>query len=370
MQGEEGEPQQEAAPIPDAFMSIVAHRDTPALWITSGYDSRKAAEDAGLQGCERQMGKGCYVHWWAYNDFIFAVAEDSIGHIFVEGDINYENGRTKALTLCQNQSVGCKITQIISNSTGQKNIFPKTSPPIHKYAAVAWPKAASSPKWNRKYWLVSGIGGHKASVDAAIKRCAADTGLECVKGHDVASGVIARFIDEAGTTYWIDAANIEAAAKRVTAFCPQGKTCRIVELYPADEVRTSILDEDRADEPVRGFYSIAWPHAAAKGQKKIAIVTGQPSREAASRAAIALCQRENSAECKPVLEEEDWGTEQFVAISRDKSAQTRIEFGYSAAQAAEKMRSHCNPDHDTCPVNEIIDLSIPVSKTIGILTKL
>jgi Domain of unknown function (DUF4189) len=359
------EPDQGPPPEPDMYMAVVAHRDTSALWTTSGHDSRAAAEKAALRACGKQMKNGCYVSWWGVNDFTVAVAHDVAGLFFVEGDINRNAARSKVLTACQEQSIGCEIVRVIANSARRQDNFPKSSPPIHKYVVIAWPKVTAPPYWQRKYWLVSGISGYEAAVDAAIKRCAADTGRECVRGQHSSAGVIARFIDDAGTTYWIDAANAEAASKRVLENCPQGRQCRIVELYAANQARTSVLDEDRADGPTRGFYSIAWPHSGAKSQK-LALVTGQLSRQVAREKAIALCESENQTACRPYLDEEDWGTEQFIAMLYDSSKRTRVEFGYSAKQAGEKMAESCKHDNVVCPKWQIFDLSKPVSTTIDL----
>jgi Domain of unknown function (DUF4189) len=361
------EPDQGPPPAPDVYMAVVAHRDTSALWTTSGYDSRAAAEKAALRACGKLMNNGCYVWWWGVNDFTVAVARDVAGLFFVEGDINRDAARSKVLTACQAQTLGCEIVRVVANSTRPQDNFPKKSPPIHKYAVIAWPKVTASTNWQRKYWLVSGVSGYEAAVDAAIKRCAADTGMDCVGGQHSSAGVIARFIDDGGTTYWIDAANDEAASKRVLVNCPQGRQCRIVEIYAANQARASVLDEDRVDRPIRGFYSIAWPHSASKSQK-MALVTGQPNREVALKAAIALCQIENRTECRPYLEEEDWGTEQFIAMLYDSSKRTRIEFGYSAKQAGEKMARSCKLDNVTCPKWQIFDLANSISTTIDLRT--
>ncbi len=240
----QGEPEPALGPIPDAHMSIVAHRDTSALWTTSGYDSGEAADEAALQACQSQMGNGCYALSGAYNAFILAVAEDIVGHVFVGGDVNYEAARSKALALCDQQSFGCKIAKIVSNSAGPKGDFPKTIPPIRKYAVVAWTKDPV-PGWRWKTWLVSGISGFDAAVEAAIKRCAADTGAECVRAQHIGSGVLVHFVDNVGATYWTNAATPEAAGKRIALACPEGRECRLIGTYAANEPRSLIIDEDR-----------------------------------------------------------------------------------------------------------------------------
>ncbi len=233
-------------PAPDAFMAVAAHRDSPALWTASGYDDGAGAEKQALDVCAEQMGSGCYVLWVGVNDFAVAVARDIVGHHFTAGDFDYGTVTSKALADCQALSNGCQIVRIIVNSAGPQVSFPETMPPLHRYAVVAWPREAPPARWQRKFWLVSGISGFDAAVSAAINRCAADTGLECVKGHHSSAGVLARFSDDVGGTYFLDAANAEAAVKRLATACPDGRQCRIVELYPADDERTSIVDEDRA----------------------------------------------------------------------------------------------------------------------------
>ncbi len=240
----QGEPEATSGPIPDAHMSIVAHRDTSALWTTTGYDSGEAADEAALQACHSQMGNGCYVLSGAYNAFVLAVAEDIVGHAFVGGDENYEAALSKAIAQCQRHSVGCEIAKTITNSTGPRDNFPTTIPPIRKYAVVASPKEAT-PAWRWKTWLVSGISGFDAAVDAAVKRCAADTAMECVHFQDIGSGVLVHYIDDIGATYWTVAANPEAADKRIAMTCPQGRKCRLIRTYAADEPRSSIINEDQ-----------------------------------------------------------------------------------------------------------------------------
>jgi hypothetical protein len=352
-------------PEPDAFMAVVAHRDTSALWTSTGYDSRAKAENAALRGCRSHFAKGCYVAWWGYNDFTVVVARDSAGLLFTEGDINAGAATSKAVAACAEQSVGCQVIRTISNSNGRRDDFPATKVPIHKYAVIAWPKEIPADNWKRKYWLVSGVSGYEAAVDAAVSRCTTDTGMRCIKGQHSSAGIIARFVDDAGKTYWIDAANAEAADRRVTAHCPPSAACRIIEKYAADQPRTSILDEDRADQPHRGFYAAAWPSTATKSAK-IALVTGQSSRENATRAALELCRVENRAPCEPALDDGDWGTEQFIAIAGDSKASTRIEFGYSAKQAEAKMAAACQHDKVECSMAQITDLAQTTRKLIAI----
>lgn len=241
----QGEPDSAPGPIPDAFMSVIAHPDASVLWATSGYDSGPAADKAALQACQRQMGKGCYALYGGYNAFVIVVAQDVIGHAFAAGDVNNEVARSKALASCQQQSVGCEITKTFFNSTGPKDSFPTFIPLIRKYAVVAWTKAAA-PAWRWKTWLVSGISGLDAAVDAAVKRCATDTGMECVLGEYSGSGILVHFADNVGATYWTDAANEAAAPKRVALNCPKERQCRIIATYAADELRTSIIEEDQA----------------------------------------------------------------------------------------------------------------------------
>lgn len=240
----QGEPDSAPGPIPDAFMSVIAHPDASVLWATSGYDSGPAADKAALQACQRQMGKGCYALYGGYNDFVIVVAQDIVGHAFAEGDVNNEVARSKALASCEKQSVGCEITRTFFNSTGPKDNFPTFIPLIRKYAVVAWTKAAA-PEWRWKTWLVSGVSGFDAAFDAAVKRCAADTGMECVLGAYSGAGMLVHFVDNVGATYWIDAANAAAAPKRVALNCPKERQCRIIGTYAADEARTSIIEEDQ-----------------------------------------------------------------------------------------------------------------------------
>lgn len=357
-------------PAPDAFMSVVAHRDSPALWTASGYDDDKTAEKEALKICAEQMDDGCHVLWSGFNDYMVAVARDIAGHHFTEGGVDYGSTTSKALADCQEKSIGCQIVRIIVNSTGPRISFPDTTPPINRYAVIGWPKGASPARWQRKYWLVSGIEGLDAAVGAAVSKCKADTGLDCVKGAHSSSGVIVRLIDEAGATYWIDAANAEAAIKRVKQTCPSGKKCRIVELYPAGKERRAILDEDRADQPLRGFYAIAWPTGTSKTQK-LSLVTGQPSRAAATNATLALCKRENQAECRPYPNEndaDDRGTEQFIAMVLDNSGRIRVEYGYSTRHVEEKMAASCQRDKVTCTGWQVFDLSLPSSQIIHLGT--
>ncbi len=352
-------------PPPDRFMVLVAHRDTSALWITSGYKSREAAEKAATRACMKQMAKGCYPTWWGFNSFTVAVVRDLAGLTFVQGDINPDAAKAKAMAVCEEQSLDCSFVNFITNSDRPQDRFPATKPPIHKFAVIAWPKASAPSNWKRKYWLASGVSGFEAAVETAVKRCEADTGVECVRGQHSSAGVIARFVDGVGKTYWIDAANAEAAAKRVAANCPQGEQCRMVEIYAADRSWLSVIDEDRADEPIRGFFAIATPGSFSK-YGKLALVTGQPSREAARAAAISLCQLQSNSKCVPFLEEDDWGTEQFVEILRDSSGRTRIEFGFSRKQVAENMDAFCKAENVTCPEGQIFDLSEATNSMVGV----
>lgn len=359
----EDEPYDAPPPSPDVFMAVVLSTNSSALWTSTGYASPDAAQGSALKACERLMGKDCFVSWSGYNDFSIAVVEDAAGILFIDGDTNGDIARSKAIKPCLELSTGCRHVALVENSDSPRDSFPRQRPPLHRFAVIAWPNTAPPQNWIGKVWLASGVEGYQAGVDAAVALCQADTGVECVRGQHSTGGVLARYVDEAGKIYWIDAADRATAVRRISNACPQPQGCRLVDTFDTNDTRHAVIEELKSDAPVRGIYSLAWP-AESSDAAPLTLVTGQPDRKTAREAALKRCEQDNKARCEPFFSDDDWGTEQFIKILLDGKGLLRVEFGYSEADVNRKMADFCKKDGVTCSGGQVVDLARPASLTL------
>lgn len=348
-------------PLPDIYMVVAVHHDTSAWWASAGYPTEDAARRAAMDGCKRMMGEGCSVLWKGRNDFVIAAVLDAAGMLFLEAGDFTEDAPGKAMAACKEVSSGCRNAGLIENNSAPKDSFPRTKPPLYRYAVVAWPDTLPPEAWRGRSWLASGIEGYEKAVAAAVARCKADTGVNCVRGQHSANGVLVRYVDDAGVVHWVSAPNAESAKQVADKTCPDGKTCRVVDITKAGDTRAAVVEELKSDQPLRGFYGIYWPSKQAD-VRPLAIVTGQATREAANLAAKALCETESKGACQPFLpDDDDWGTEQFIKVLSDSKKLTRVEFGYSEKDVAAKMDAACKKDGATCPGGRVIDVATRTS---------
>lgn len=343
-------------PLPDIYMVVVTHHDTSAWWTSAGYPTEDAARRAALEGCKRTMGEGCAVLWHGRNDFVIAAVQDAAGILFLEAGDFSSDARGKAMNACNEVSSGCKHAGLIENNSTPKDSFPRGRPPLYRYAVVAWPETLPPEAWRGRSWLASGIEGYTKAVDAAVARCKADTGVNCVRGQHSANGVLVRYVDDKGVIHWVSAPNAEAAKQVAVKTCPEGRQCRVVDVTKAGETRATVVEELKSDRPLRGFYAVYWPTKEAD-TRPLAIVSGEPTLQAADKAAKALCEKESKGACAPVTTDADWGTEQFIKAVSDSLGITRIEFGYSAEDVAAKMDAACEKAGSTCSGGRVVDVA-------------
>ncbi len=348
------------APLPDIYMVVVTHHDTSAWWTSAGYPTEDAARRAALEGCKRAMGEGCAVLWKGRNDFVIAAVTDAAGLVFLEAGDFASDAQKKAMTECSAVSTGCRNAGLIENSGMPKDSFPRGRPSLYRYAVVAWPETLPAEAWRGRSWLASGVEGYDKAVAAAVARCKADTGVNCVRGQHSANGVLVRYVDDKGVIHWVSAPNAEAAKQVATKTCPEGRQCRVVDITKATDTRTAVIEELKSDRPMRGFYAVFWS-STPSAVRPLAIVTGEPTLEGAKRAAKALCEKESKGACVPFLTDDDWGTEQFIKVLSDSKDVTRIEFGYSTADVAAKMEASCKKDGATCSGGRVIDVGARAS---------
>lgn len=353
-------------PLPDIFMAVATHPDVTAIWATSGYPSNEGAKQAALDGCAKAMGEGCTIAATWSNDAEIAVVRDAAGYLFVEGAAA-RRGKAEAAALreCQKISTGCQSLKSFFNTESPRNDF--SSSPIRRrpFTAVAWPKGDAGPKWRNTAWLVSGQQGYAAAERAALQRCRADSGVECMVGQTVGGGLMVRYVDDdEGKSYWLGAGGPDVVGKRVqTAGCGAKRQCRLVETFDAQTPRALTIDLTRAETPSRGFFSMAWTSEVTPW-KGLAVVTGRQSRAEAKAAAVALCEQESKARCEPFSDEDDRGIAQYVIVLRDSANNVRTHFGFSPASIIQRKEESCARSGVTCPKGQVIDLAKPASFTL------
>ncbi|WOF42506.1 DUF4189 domain-containing protein [Sphingopyxis indica] len=357
-QSGQGQAPAPARPMPNFYMAVATHRDSSDIWATWGHGSNGAAERAALKGCERAMGTGCEIAAAWSNLAEIAVARDVAGTLWVEGAAK-ESGNAKRLALaaCREVSTGCQEAGTVTNGTNRGEYFP-TAPAARRYfAIVAWPKKDPGPQWQGKVWLVSGMRGYQASEQAVLQRCKAESGAECEVGKWDAGGALVRVMDDQRQSSWLRTSDASIADQRAKVTCAKGRTCLAVELYDAQTPRALTLDlSGDSQNPIRGFFSIAWPKAKSSWNK-LAIVTGRKNRAEADAAAIALCEKDSREACEPYLDNGDRGFDRFALILQDSGGNIRAHFGISPDDAQGRKRQSCAEYGVTCPEGRLIDLA-------------
>jgi len=349
---------------PDVMMSAVWHANSPDVWVSTGFRSLAQAEADAQDACRALMGEGCLIRATWINRSYIAVARDETGYPFIKGGANYESqAKQAALDDCEKASFGCKIDRIYSFSEFPMRFHPRT-PRRSTYVVVVWPKNAAAPPWDNSVFLESGLGW-TATRDAALARCKAATRVECTVGQTIFDGVAIRYTDTTNRHFWGSKSRTGSVTDRVDSLCAKGQTCSAVELFDSATRRSLTINLARAENPLRGFFAIAWP-STASNWKKVAIVTARQTRAEADTAAIALCQRESGKRCELFLDEGDAGIEPFLGVFSDSNGNTRTHFGKSSALAAGRARTACATAKVTCTQRAMLDLSRPVSTSVAL----
>lgn len=356
------------ASMPDYFIAVAGHRDSSEIWAAWGHRSKRSAEGAALKGCERAMGEGCLVAASWSNLAEIAVARDVSGTLFVEG-ASKESGKARKLALaaCRKVSTGCQDAGAVTNNPNRGEYFPPAPATRRNYALIAWPKKDLGPEWGSKVWLVSGMQGYQPAERAAIRRCQAESGVECEVGVWNAGGTLVRILDDQWQNNWLSVSDASIARERAQITCAKGRDCAAVELYDARTPRTLTIDLTKnADNPIRGFFSVAWPAAESSPWTKLAVVTGRRSREEADAAAVALCEKDSGEACESYLDHGDPGLAQFAIMLRDSDGHTRVHYGVTSAHAQRRKRESCEKSGVTCDRGRTVDLAVPAELTVDL----
>lgn len=238
-------PQQPAPPrwLPEFFMAVAIHRDSSEIWATWGHKSDGSAKRAALKGCAQAMGEGCEIAEAWSNLAEIAVVRDVAGNLWVKG-ADKESGRAKGLALaaCREVSTGCQDAGTVTNGTNKGQYFPAAPLTRRRFAIVAWPKKDPGPEWRDKEWLVSGMQGYSASEQAVLRRCQADSGIDCEVGKWDAGGALVLVRDDLRQTSWLRITDSGIAKRRVDESCAEGRRCAAAAIYDASTPRNLTVD--------------------------------------------------------------------------------------------------------------------------------
>jgi len=352
-------------PMPEFFMAVATHRDSSEIWATWGHASDEAAKRTALDGCARAMGGECEIAAAWSNRAEIAIVRDVAGSLWVEGDARGGKAKRLALAACREVSTGCQDAGTVTNGTDRGEYFPSGPATRRTFAAVAWPKKDPGPPWQGKVWLVSGIQGYQATEQAVLQRCQTESGVACEVGKWDAGGALVRVLDDQRQGSWIRVSDASIVEERAKVTCAKGRTCLAVESYDAKTPRALTLDlSANSENPIRGFFSIAWPKAKSSWDK-LAIVTGRPGRDDADAAAIALCEKDSGEACELYLDNGDRGFDRYAVVLRDSDRNVRVHFGVSPADAQERKKQSCAKYGVTCSEGRMTDLAEPASLLVG-----
>lgn len=230
--------------LADLFMAVVGHADTPQLWVSSGYLSIQDAERSAMDACKGAMDlpNNCTVLARAHNSQYIGTVRNGRGVPYVSSGNSIENASTAAMRACQKDSDSCQEGAMLYNTLAQTDRFP--SVPIKEYLAVtvAWPAPGSKIKSseNKKTWLVSGRPVSE-NVEASLSRCSKESGTTCVVGRHSGGGMLGRLHANDGYDYWVDAWDRAWLERNVDKLCPEGKQCKLIEVFDSSQITDQIV---------------------------------------------------------------------------------------------------------------------------------
>ena len=128
--GENG--QSERRPdLPDFYMAVVGHPNTPYLWSSTGYLNVQDAEQAALDGCMRMMKSGCQTLLRTHNSQYVGIVRDKAGVPYVSSNSSIATASDAAMRRCKEHAESCRESGMIYNTMMQTDNFP--SEPVKRY---------------------------------------------------------------------------------------------------------------------------------------------------------------------------------------------------------------------------------------------
>lgn len=239
-----GEDSAYSSSLSDLFMAVVGHPDTPQLWVSSGYLSIQDAERSAMDACKGAMGlpNNCALLARAHNSEYIGTVRNGRGVPYVSSDNSIENAGAAAMHACKKESDSCQEGAMLYNTLAQTDRFPPV--PIKEYLAVTvvWPAPDQKikPSEKQKTWLMSGRLVSE-NVKAALSRCRKESGTICVVGRHSGGGMLGRLHANDGYDYWVDAWDRAWLERNVDKLCPEGKQCKLVEVYDSGQIADQVI---------------------------------------------------------------------------------------------------------------------------------
>jgi len=361
--------QQAAARLPDVYMSVIWHPDTPEVWVAKGFLSGDESEKRALDACADAMGEGCKVGTTWYNDATIVVVNDLVGNVFIYGAATSREAKNGADADCEKFSTECRRAKTIKNSFSREELdFPSGPIARRTFGAVARPKGKIEGKWDDSAWIATGAPGYRVAEETALSQCHKDSGFECDVRVSAGNGLIARVVDDKGHVYWWDVPSDRALDKAIKASCDKQRTCRVVDTFDVRKPGVEIIEVSKSSHPLRGFFALARPSdpEAAKKWRKRALVSGMPSVDAAADAAIAMCEKDSGSKCEAPYKDDDRGTDQFMELTRMGDDSFRSFMGMSQESAETSRYQYCVKHTDeSCAAGVTVDLATKASTLLS-----
>lgn len=225
--------------------------DVWAIWDTE--DATATVKRDVIAACNRAMGGGCSEAGAGENSSL-AIAIDHRGMLLQSWGATRKQAEQAVMKLCAANDGVCTVHRTVTAKPWQtatsapsrfsdrkKTYFPDRARALPLAAAVAWPATPTASKWQNKIWMVTGVKPASQATVAALARCKADTGVECVVSVSSRAGVLVQYLDPGGTTYWTAAPSAKAASLIVKDGCGRQK-CRILATYDAASRRDIVVD--------------------------------------------------------------------------------------------------------------------------------
>ncbi len=254
------QPGSQSAPAPgpqkrwvDSQFAVAWHPDANDVWaIWDTQDGVAVVKRDAIAACNRAMGGGCTEAGAGVNSSL-AIASDNRGVLLQSWGATPKQAERNVLKICADNDSTCTLRRTVtakpwltaalfpSRLAGRKKTyFPDHARAVPPAAVVAWPKTAPTGKWQNMVWVVSGVTASQARA-TALARCKSAVAAECVAPISSLGGVLVRYFDAAGTSFWTAAPSSKAAPAILKNGCGREK-CRIVATFDAASRRDVVID--------------------------------------------------------------------------------------------------------------------------------
>lgn len=232
-------PTKQAVPTQDNHYAIITHPGANNAWVALGFPDKDEASRFGLSTCSIAMGSGCFVATQSLNSS-FAIGRGSIGKLYyaIGSTVSDASGQLQAA--CQEAGDVClelghgSAHPVMGGAGYDRHYARSTWPPLgyikHAYASAARmrsPESGNAEGSGQDIWIATGYQDETAARNAAVDRCALDSGKPCLSDHTVASAYLFVYTVDDGDTRIGSSPTSEQVETAMLKTCAKEAKCRM-----------------------------------------------------------------------------------------------------------------------------------------------